>query len=75
MYITDKVYVLVQLKLQALRKRNYNVDYCSFCKFTLALNSPFLFWKSLVFEHLHDIPETLLCSMSFPQLKFVPKIS
>jgi hypothetical protein len=41
-------------------------------KFTLVLNSVLVFWKLLVFEFLHGITETLLCSMSASHVKIVP---
>jgi hypothetical protein len=40
-------------------------------KFTLVLNSV-LFWKLLVFEFILGKSETLLCSVSAPQVKIVP---
>jgi hypothetical protein len=46
--------------------------HCFLFKFTVALNSVLLFWKLLVFEFPLGISETLLCSMSAPQVKIVP---
>jgi hypothetical protein len=48
--------------------------HCFLFKFTLALTSVLLFWKLLVFEFLLGIPETLLCSMSAPQVNIVPLV-
>jgi uncharacterized protein YhhL (DUF1145 family) len=41
-------------------------------KFSSVLNSVLLFWKLLVFEFLHGIPDTLHCSLSAPHVKIVP---
>jgi hypothetical protein len=41
-------------------------------KFTSAINSDLLFWKLLVFEFLLGISNTLLCSVSAPQVQIVP---
>jgi hypothetical protein len=46
--------------------------HCFLFKFTLSLNSVLLFWKLLVFEFLPGILETLLCSVSAPQVRIVP---
>jgi hypothetical protein len=41
-------------------------------KYTVVLNSALLSWKLLVSEFLLGISETLQCSMSALQVKFVP---
>jgi hypothetical protein len=41
-------------------------------KFTVVLNSVLLFWKLLAFEFLIGTSETLLCSVSAPQVDIVP---
>jgi hypothetical protein len=46
--------------------------HCSLFKFTLAVNSPRLFWKVLIFKFLPSTSETLLCSTLAPQVKIIP---
>jgi hypothetical protein len=45
---------------------------CSFFKLALILNSVLLFRKLFVFKFLLGISETLLCSVSAPQVKIIP---
>jgi hypothetical protein len=46
----------------------------SLLKFILVPNSALPFWRMLVFESLHGISQSCLCSMSVPQVKIVPQL-
>jgi hypothetical protein len=60
----DYALALEQLKLHNLRKRGIILLHSSLLKFTVTLNSAFLFWKPLVFQFLLSMSETFPCSMS-----------
>jgi hypothetical protein len=45
---------------------------CFLLKFIFVLHFSLLFWKFLVFEFLLGTLETLLCSVSAPQVNIVP---